>query len=115
MVKISIIISLVLLACFVSGRKLCREHERFHSKFSISFPANNQVRRDAALSDESLLGRVERDAGKRRARKMRGKKGGNNRGEKRRKKRKEMKKSKEKKESRRQLKQKCARQSGIKY
>merc|ERR1712226_827844 len=46
MVRISIIISLVLLACFVSG--------------------NYQEGSETALSDEALLGRVERDASRRR-------------------------------------------------
>merc|ERR1711874_243428 len=83
MVKISIIISLVLLACFVSG--------------------NIQERRDAALSDESLLGRVERDAGRSRIKKTRGKKDG----------KKDKKRRKGRKNGNtRQRGQKCARQTG---
>merc|ERR1719278_627302 len=92
MVRISIIISLVLLACFVSG--------------------SNQER-----SDESLLGRVERHAGRRRKgadmkktgrkrnRKTRGKKRGKPTGE-----RKRGKKTRGKKE--RKAQRKCGRQSG---
>jgi len=88
MVKISIIISLVLLACFVS--------------------ANNQEKRDAALSDESLLGRVERHAGWRsRIKKTRGKKD-----KKRRKGRKKTRKTRGKNGNTVQRKQNCARQTG---
>merc|ERR1719278_1776134 len=92
MVRISIIISLVLLACFASG--------------------SNQER-----NDESLLGRVERDAGRRRKgadmkktgrkknRKTRGKKRGKQTGERKRGKNTRGKKG-------RKAQRKCGRQSG---
>ena len=107
MVRISIIISLVLLACFVSGRKI--KHLSFLIIYNLFFllTGSNQEMGERALSDETLLGRVERDAGKRRngrtskrgKRKMRGRKRGKNtRGKKGRK-----------------AQRQCGRQSGLKY
>merc|ERR1712226_536163 len=103
MVRISIIISLVLLACFVSG--------------------NYQEGSETALSDEALLGRVERDASRRRV------KGGKKKGAGKRKKNKgrkrktkgktEWKKSGEKKKGKkirgnkgRKAQRECGRQTG---
>ena len=115
MVRISIIISLVLLACFVSGRKIFDQH----FPFSIFISGNYQEESETALSDEALLGRVERDAGKKKGAGKRKK----NKGRKRKTKGKtEGKKSGEKKKGKkmrgnkgRKAQRECGRQTGLEY
>ena len=117
MVRISIIISLVLLACFVSGRKIFDQH----FPFSIFISGNYQEGSETALSDEALLGRVERDAGRRRVKGR--KKKGAGKGRKRKTEGKtEGKKSGEKKKGKkmrgnkgRKAQRECGRQTGLKY
>ena len=78
------------------------------SSFSILISASNQERSDRALSDETLLGREEREAGKRR--KGEARKKSKKRGQRKLKRKKGGKKLKRKKG--RKIEKKCGRQTG---
>ena len=88
----------------------------FLFKFSIFIPGNYQEGSETALSDEALLGRVERDAGRRRV-KGRKKKGAGKRKKGRGRKKKTRGKKKRGKKTRgkkgRKAQGKCGRQTGL--